>query len=79
MIIIHFVYLDEVTSEIKKLDLKKTTTGISTEMLRENADICAPILTDIFNDCIKDGAFANELNLADRTAILLIENQLIAP
>ena len=38
-------------------------------MLQENVDICAPILTDIFNDCIKNGRFANELKLADITPI----------
>ena len=65
----HFVDIDEVTSEIKNLDPKKTTTGISTAMLQENVDICAPILTDIFNDCIKNGRFANELKLADITPI----------
>ena len=38
-------------------------------MLQENVDICAPILTDIFNDCSKNGTFANELKLADITPI----------
>ena len=59
----HYVDQEEVTTEIKKLDPKKTTTGISIAMLQENVDICAPILTEIFNDCIKDGTFANELKL----------------
>ena len=65
----HYVDQEEVTTEIKKLDPKKTTTGISIAMLQENVDICAPILTEIFNDCIKNGTFANELKLADITPI----------
>ena len=38
-------------------------------MLQENVDICAPILTKIFNDFIKNGIFADELELADITPI----------
>ena len=38
-------------------------------MLQENVDIRAPILTNIFNDCIKDCKFANELKHADITPI----------
>ena len=59
-----YVDQEEVTTEIKKLDPKKTTTGISIAMLQENVDICAPILTEIFKDCI-----ANEHKLADNTPI----------
>ena len=46
---------EEVAFEIKKLDPKKTTTWISISLLKDNVDICAPILTEIFNDCIKTG------------------------
>ena len=38
-------------------------------MLQENVDICAPILTEILNDCFKNGTFADELKLADITLI----------
>ena len=34
------------------------------EVTVDNVDICAPILTEIFNDCIKNGTFADELKLA---------------
>ena len=34
-----FVKTEEATSEIKKVDLKKTTTGISIAMLKDNVDI----------------------------------------
>ena len=38
-------------------------------MLQENVDICAPILTEIFNDSIKNGTFVNELELVVITPI----------
>ena len=60
---------EEVAFEINKLDPKKTTTGISISLLKDNVDICAPILTEIFNDCIKNGTFADELKLADISPI----------
>ena len=50
--------------EVKKLDPKKTTTGISIAMLKDKAGIFAPILTYIFNDCVRNGTFAAELKLA---------------
>ena len=59
-----FVDLEEVTSEINKLD-KIKTTGVSIKMLQDNVDICAPILMEIFNNCTKNGAFADEFKLAD--------------
>ena len=55
--------------KLEIVDPKKTTTGISIAMLQEYVDICAPILTEIFNDCIIHGTFANELQLADITPI----------
>ena len=56
---------EEIMKEIKKLDSKKSTNGINIAMLKDNVDICAPILTEIFNNCIKNGIFADELKLAD--------------
>ena len=38
-------------------------------MLRDNADIFDPMLTDILDDCIKKGMFADELKLADISPI----------
>ena len=60
---------DDVLSEINKLDPTKSTTGISIRLLKENSDICAPILTSIFNSCIKEGIFPDKLKLADITPI----------
>ena len=34
-------------------------------MLQDNVDICAPILMEIFNNCVKNGILADELKLAD--------------
>ena len=48
---------DDVLSEINKLDPTKSTTGVSIRLLKENSAICAPILTSIFNSCIKEGIF----------------------
>ena len=61
----NFVETEEVTSEIEKQDPRETTTGISIAMLKDKAGIFAPILTYIFNDCVRNGAFAAELKLAD--------------
>ena len=38
-------------------------------MLTDNVDIFASILTDIFNDYLKKGMFADELKLADISPI----------
>ena len=60
---------DEFLSEINKLDHTKSTTGISISLLKDNSDICAPILTNIFNSCINNGVFPDQLKLADITPI----------
>ena len=60
---------DEVLSEINKLDHTKSTTGISISLLKDNSDICAPILTNIFNSCIKNGVFLDQSKLANISPI----------
>ena len=65
----NFDETEEVTSEIEKQDPRETTTGISIAMLKDNVDIFAPILTDLFNDCVRNGTFAAELQLADISPI----------
>ena len=40
-----------------------------TILLKDNVDICAPILTDILNSCLRREIFPNELKLADITPI----------
>ena len=61
LIYFKFIETEEVNSEINKLDPKKTTTWISIAMLKDNLDIFAPILTDIYYDCIRNGTFVVEL------------------
>ena len=60
---------EEVLSELNKLDPTKSTTGISISLLKDNSEICAPILTNIFNSCIKNGVFPDQLKLADISPI----------
>ena len=64
-----FVDSEVVMTEINKLDPNKTTTGIGIRMLKDHADIVAPFLMGIFNECIKDGKFPDELKLADISPI----------
>ena len=42
---------------------------MSIKKLKDNIDICAPILIEIFNNCIKNGTFADELKLSDISPI----------
>ena len=59
--------IEEVSTEICKLDSKKSFTGVSIGLLKDNVDICALILTDILNSCLRREIFPNELKLADIT------------
>ena len=54
---------------MEKLDHTKSTTGVNIKLLKDNSDICAPILTNIFNSCISNGVFPDKLKLADITPI----------
>ena len=38
-------------------------------MLQDNVDICAPILMEIFDNCTKNGTFADKLKLVDISPI----------
>ena len=44
---------------------EKTTTGMNIKVLKYDVDICALILMEIFNNCIKNGTFPDKLKLAD--------------
>ena len=50
---------------MNKLDHTKSTTGV-----KENSDTCAPILTNIYNSCIRNGVSPGKLKLADISSIL---------
>ena len=51
--------------QCNELDHTKSTTGISIGLLKDNSDVYAPILTNIFNFCIKNRVFPDQLKLAD--------------
>ena len=53
---------DEVSTEIFKINEKKSTTEASIGFLKENLDICSPVLTKILNSCIADGFFQMSQN-----------------
>ena len=61
--------VDDVSSELNKLDHTKSTTGVNIKLLKENSETCAPILTNIFNSCISNGVFPDKLKLADISPI----------
>ena len=65
------VELNEVEDLTKKLNIKKGTTfkNIPPKILKENADICCPILKKIVNDTFKSNEFPKELKLADVTPV----------
>ena len=60
---------DDFLSELNKLDRMKSTTRINVKLLKENADICAPILTRIIKSWIANGVFPVKLKLADISPI----------
>ena len=51
------------------MDHSKSTTGVSIRLLKENADVCAPILSKILNTCLNEGVFPDKLKLADISPI----------
>ena len=60
---------EEVSIEILNMNQKKSSTGVSIGLLKENLGISALTLTKILNSCISDGIFPNKLKLADITPI----------
>ena len=66
------ISLTDVEDQMRKLNTKKGTTfkNIPPKILKDNADICCPILLQFINDCFKNNEFPNELKHADVTPIL---------
>ena len=58
---------ERMENEIMKLDVKKATTykNIPPKILKQNLDICTPILKDILNSAFDNNEFPDELKLAD--------------
>ena len=67
------VTTEDFVNEINKLNSKKSSTGVSISSLKENVDVCAPKLTEIFNSCILKGIFSDELKVADISPIFKSE------
>ena len=63
---------DTVDKEVRNLDPKKATThkNIPPKILKSNSDICVERLTQIFNDCMKNSSFSDEIKCADVTSLL---------
>ena len=61
---------------MRKLKTKKATTfkNIPPKCLKENSDICCPILLQLINDCLESGQFPDELKFADVTPVFKKDN-----
>ena len=62
---------DAVDKEVRNLNPKKATTykNIPPKILKSNSDVCVEPLTKIFNDCIENPSFPDELKCADVTSL----------
>ena len=60
-----------VDKEVRNLNPKKATThkNIPPKILKYNSDVCVEPLTQIFNDCIENSTFPDELKCADVTSL----------
>ena len=60
---------EDITAKIKRLDKNKPTTfnNIPTKLLKQTNDICAPLLTKIYNDFKVKSNFPEALKMADIT------------
>ena len=62
---------DAVDKEVRNLNPKKATTdkNIPPKILKSNSKVCVEQLTKIFNDCIENSSFPDELKCADVTSL----------
>ena len=65
------VSLEDLEGQLKKLNPKKATTfkNIPGKLLKENADICGPVLLPIINNNINENTFPDMLKIADVTPV----------
>ena len=65
------VSLEEMETEVKRLNPKKATTfkNIPPKILKNNSDICSEPLQEIFNNCIGNSNFPDELKCADVSSL----------
>ena len=62
---------DALDKEVSDLNPRKATThkNVPPKILKLNSDICVQPLTQIFNDCIENSSFPDELKCADVTSL----------
>jgi len=62
---------EQVFEQLKNIDGKKATTfqNIPCKLLKQNAEVCTPVLTKIINKEFKEFSFPNKLKNADITSI----------
>ena len=65
------VNLSEIEKQLQNLNPKKATTymNMQTRLLKNNFDVCAPTLHQVFNETIRSSTFPDKLKLADITPI----------
>ena len=65
------VLLEDIEDQLRKLNIKKATTfkNIPTKLLKENVDVCGPVLLKLINNALSNNEFPDELKLADVTPI----------
>ena len=68
---------EDIATEIKKFDSKKSSTGIPIKFLKENSDILSGKLKDILNNCLDQGIFPDRLKLADISPIFKADDSSI--
>ena len=62
---------DALDKEVRDLNPRKATThkNVPPKILKLNSDICVEPLTQIFNDCIENSSFPDELKCTDVTSL----------
>jgi len=63
--------VDDVIDAIRKLLAKQCDTGpLPTHLLKDNADVLEPFITELFNRSLSSGVFPTQLKAADITPLL---------
>ena len=60
---------EDIGTEIKRFDYKKSSTGIPIRFLKEHSDILSGKSKHILNNCLHQGIFPDRLKLADISPI----------
>ena len=73
-----YVSAKEVKKELMNLSSKKVTRkgDIPAKILKDSLSVYTKELTTVFNNCLKDGLFPNELKLADISPVFKKDDDL---